>query len=149
MKDAYDVIIIGAGVVGNAIARELSRYHIRIAVLEKDMDVGMGTSSRNSGVLHSGIHYKPGTTRARLNVQGNDMMARLCKELNVKIQYIGKLTVAQDEATSVVYGMPKEAVARGAVDVQLPLQGIPRIIYAAPSREQYLRSLARSTGQRG
>ena len=92
-----DVIIIGAGVVGNAIARELSRYEINVSVLEKELDVTMGASSRNSGVLHSGIHYKPGTLRARLCVQGNAMMKDLCGDLKIKIEYIGKLTVAQDE----------------------------------------------------
>ena len=54
--------------------RELSRYRLNIGVLEKEQDVGMGTSSRNSGVVHSGIHYKPGTLRARLDVQGNSLM---------------------------------------------------------------------------
>jgi glycerol-3-phosphate dehydrogenase len=97
MSDQFDVLIIGAGIVGNAIARELSRYKLNIAVLEKEQDVGMGTSSRNSGVLHSGIHYQPGTLRARLNVLGNSLMSDLCRELKVKIDYIGKLTVAQDE----------------------------------------------------
>lgn len=97
MSDQFNVLIIGAGVVGNAIARELSRYRLNIAVLEREQDVGMGSSSRNSGVLHSGIHYKPGTLRARLNVQGNSLMGDLCRELKVKIDYIGKLTVAQDE----------------------------------------------------
>jgi glycerol-3-phosphate dehydrogenase len=97
MSDQFDALIIGAGVVGNAIARELSRYRLDIAVLEREQDVGMGTSSRNSGVLHSGIHYQPGTLRARLNVQGNSLMGDLCRELKVKIDYIGKLTVAQDE----------------------------------------------------
>lgn len=97
MKNQYDVAIIGAGVVGNAIARELSKTRARVAVIEKELDVSMGTSSRNSGVIHSGIHYKPGTLRARLNVQGNAMMADLCRDLKVKIDYIGKLTVAQDE----------------------------------------------------
>lgn len=97
MKEKFDVIIIGAGVVGNAIARELSRYRMDVAVLEKELEVGMGTSSRNSGVLHSGIHYKPGSLRAGLNVQGNTLMEDLCRDLHVKIQYIGKLTVAQDE----------------------------------------------------
>jgi glycerol-3-phosphate dehydrogenase len=96
-KNLYDVLIVGAGVVGNAIARELSRYRLNVGVLEKDLDVGMGTSSRNSGVVHSGIHYKPGTLRARLNVQGNELMGGLCRDLKVKIQHIGKLTVAQDQ----------------------------------------------------
>ncbi|MBT3257740.1 MAG: NAD(P)/FAD-dependent oxidoreductase [Deltaproteobacteria bacterium] len=97
MANVYDVLIIGAGVVGNAIARELSRYRLNVGVLEKELDVGMGTSSRNSGVLHSGIHYKPGTLRAKLNVQGNELMKGLCRDLKVKIQYLGKLTVAQDQ----------------------------------------------------
>jgi glycerol-3-phosphate dehydrogenase len=97
MMTKRDVIIVGAGVVGNAIARELSRYEINVAVLEKELDVSTGASSRNSGVLHSGIHYKPGTLRARLSVQGNAMMKDLCRDLKVKIEYIGKLTVAQDE----------------------------------------------------
>ena len=82
--------------MGNAIARELSRYRLNVGVLEKELDVGMGTSSRNSGVLHSGIHYKPGTLRAKLNVQGNELMKGLCRDLKVKIQYLGKLTVARD-----------------------------------------------------
>jgi glycerol-3-phosphate dehydrogenase len=93
----YDVLIIGAGVVGNSIARELSRYRLNIGVFEKEQDVGMGTSSRNSGVVHSGIHYKPGTLRAHLDVQGNSLMKNLCNELKVKIDYIGKLTVAFDQ----------------------------------------------------
>jgi glycerol-3-phosphate dehydrogenase len=97
MTDQFDVLIIGAGVVGNAIARELSRYRLNVGVLEKEQDVGMGTSSRNSGVLHSGIHYKPGTLRARLDVQGNSLMKELCRDLKVKIDYIGKLTVAFDD----------------------------------------------------
>ena len=96
-KSRYDVLIIGAGVVGSAIARELSRYRLDVAVLEKELDVSMGTSSRNSGVIHSGIHYKPGTLRARLNVQGNAMMQPLCRELKVKMRYTGKLTVAMGE----------------------------------------------------
>jgi len=97
VANLYDVLIIGAGVVGSSIARELSRYKLNICVLEKEQDVGMGTSSRNSGVIHSGIHYKPGTLRARLNVRGNSLMKDLCSELKVKIDYIGKLTVAFDE----------------------------------------------------
>ncbi|MFH1079772.1 MAG: NAD(P)/FAD-dependent oxidoreductase [Pseudomonadota bacterium] len=108
MSDQYDILIIGAGVVGNAIARELSRHRLNICVLEKEQDVGMGTSSRNSGVLHSGIHYKPGTLRARLNVQGNSLMKGLCQELKVKIDYIGKLTVAFDQTDVKTLGRLKE-----------------------------------------
>lgn len=94
----YHIIIIGGGVVGNAIARELSRFKIKAALLEKGVDVGLETSCRNSGVLHSGIHYKAGTVRARLSVRGNAMMDKLCAELKVPIKRIGKLTVATDES---------------------------------------------------
>ncbi|MDR3331226.1 MAG: NAD(P)/FAD-dependent oxidoreductase [Synergistaceae bacterium] len=93
----YDVVIIGAGVVGCAIARELSRYELKIGVLEKEPDVGFGTSCRNSGVVHSGINYKPGTRRAVLDVRGNSMMDKICSELKTPIKRIGKLTVALSE----------------------------------------------------
>lgn len=93
----YDVAVIGAGVIGSAISRELSRFKLRIGVFEKEVDVSFGTSSRNSGVLHSGINYQPGTNRAWLNVRGNAMMDKLCAELKVPIKRIGKLTVALSE----------------------------------------------------
>jgi glycerol-3-phosphate dehydrogenase len=116
----HDVIIIGAGVVGNAIARELSRYEIHVAVLEKELDVAMGASSRNSGVLHSGIHYKPGTLRARLCVQGNAMMKDLCDDLKVKIEYIGKLTVAQDEIdVETLHALKEQGVANGVPGLEI------------------------------
>lgn len=97
MNTAYDVIIVGGGVVGCAIARELSRYCARICLVERESDVSLGTSCRNSGVLHSGINYKPGTLRAKLAVRGNAMMDDLCRDLKVKINRIGKLTVALDK----------------------------------------------------
>ena len=89
-----DVVIIGAGVIGCAIAHELSHYNLRITVIEREADVCFGTSSRNSGVLHSGIHYTPGTARARLSVRGNHLMRPLCEALGVPFEPLGKLTVA-------------------------------------------------------
>lgn len=97
MEHTFDVIIIGGGVVGNAIARELSRFMIKTAVLEKEPDVGMETSCRNSGVIHSGINYKNGTLRAKLAVRGNSLMDKICSDLKVKIKRIGKLTTALSE----------------------------------------------------
>jgi glycerol-3-phosphate dehydrogenase len=120
MMDAFDIIIVGAGVVGNAIARELSRYKLDIAVLEKELDVGMGTSSRNSGVLHSGIHYRPGTLRARVNIQGNSLMGDLCRDLKVKMQYIGKLTVARDDVDiDTLHALKDQGEANGVPGLEI------------------------------
>ncbi len=98
INDQYDVAVIGAGVVGCAVARELAAYKLRTVVIEKELDVGLATSSRNSGVLHSGIHYAPGSLRAECCVKGNRMMEKICRELNVKCKYTGKLTVALNES---------------------------------------------------
>ena len=68
---SYDVIVIGAGVVGSAVARELSRYQLKTAVLEKELDVACGNSSRNTGMLHAGFTYKPGSLKAECAVEGN------------------------------------------------------------------------------
>ena len=97
LDQKHQVVIIGGGVVGCSIARELSQYDLSIAVVEKELDVGLGTSSRNSGVIHSGINYKPGTIRAKVNVRGNELMDKLCRDIKVKMKRIGKITVAKDE----------------------------------------------------
>ena len=69
----YDVIIIGAGVTGTAIARELSRYQCKVCVLEREEDVCCGTSKANSAIIHAGYDAEPGSWKARLNVRGNEM----------------------------------------------------------------------------
>ena len=71
MAQMYDVLVIGAGVVGCSAARELSKYQLKIAVAEKGPDVCMETSSRNSAVLHAGYNNKPGTLMAKFCVEGN------------------------------------------------------------------------------
>ena len=71
MRQTYDVIIIGGGVVGSAIARELSRFKLKIAVLEKELDVCTETSGRNSAVLHAGFNNRPGSLMAKFCVEGN------------------------------------------------------------------------------
>ena len=93
----YDVIIIGAGVVGASIARELAKYKIKVAVLEKDNDVGNETSNANSAIIHSGYDPECGSLKAKLNVLGNAMFDTLCKELDVKFKRIGSITLALDD----------------------------------------------------
>lgn len=96
-QNNYDILIIGAGAVGCAIARELSRYRLNIAVLEKECDVAGGTSGRNSAVVHAGFNNTPGSLMAKLCVEGNRGFERLCSELDIPYQKTGKLLVAFDE----------------------------------------------------
>ncbi len=89
----YDVAIIGAGVIGSAIARELSRYQANICVIEREEDVCNGTSKANSAIIHAGFDAKPGSLKAKLNVRGNEMMDALSKELDIPFKRNGSLVV--------------------------------------------------------
>ena len=93
MKKQYDVVIIGAGVVGSAIARELSRYKLSIAVLEKNLDVCNETSGRNSAVVHGGFANPIGSLKAKCCVEGNKIMGQLAEELNFPFKRCGKVLV--------------------------------------------------------
>ncbi|MFW6149488.1 MAG: NAD(P)/FAD-dependent oxidoreductase [Atribacterota bacterium] len=93
----FDVIIIGAGVVGCSIARELSRFKIKVAVLEKESDVGWGSSCRNSGVIHAGFNNKPGTLMAKYCVEGNQKFHSIAQELDIPLKKTGKLVVAKNK----------------------------------------------------
>ncbi|MBQ9033501.1 MAG: NAD(P)/FAD-dependent oxidoreductase, partial [Lachnospiraceae bacterium] len=113
MKKTYDVIIIGAGVVGSAMARELSRYKLDIAVLEKNLDVCFETSSRNTGVCHGGFAYDPGSLKARLCVEGNKMMRQLSEELGFSFKRCGKVLVGN---TDEEYEQLLRVMAQGEVN---------------------------------
>ena len=98
MKNQFDVLIVGGGAVGCAVARELSRSKLSIALLEKESDVACGTSGRNSAVVHAGFNNKPGTLMAQLCVEGNEGFEALCAELDVPYNKTGKVLVAFNEA---------------------------------------------------
>ncbi len=93
----YDVVIIGAGVSGSAVARELSRYNANICVLEKCEDVCDGTSKANSAIVHAGYDCEPGSLMAKLNVEGNRMMGQLAEDLDIPFDRCGSLVVCTDE----------------------------------------------------
>ena len=93
----YDVIIIGAGVTGSAIARELARYSLRTAVVEKDEDVCSGTSKANSAIVHAGFDAVPGTLKAKLNVEGNRMMEKLSEDLDFPFKRNGSMVLCFSE----------------------------------------------------
>ncbi len=93
----YDVAVIGAGVVGSLIARELGRYNIKAVLLEKCGDVAMGTTKANSAIAHAGFDAKPGSLKAKMNLEGIKMMEYVCGELSVPYKDIGSLVVAFNE----------------------------------------------------
>ena len=120
LHDPYDVIIIGAGGVGCAIARELSRYQLRIAVLEKECDVAAGTSGRNSAVVHAGFNNKFGSLMSQLCVAGNAGFADLCQELDVLYKKTGKLLVAfDDEDLDILDGLVEKGKLNGCTGLHI------------------------------
>lgn len=94
----WDVIVIGGGVIGCAIARELARYDLKICVLEKEEDVCAGTSKANSAIIHAGYDAEPGSLKAQMNVEGNSRMEELSKELDFEFKRNGSLVVCFSEA---------------------------------------------------
>jgi glycerol-3-phosphate dehydrogenase len=90
----YDILIIGAGVIGTGIARELSKYNLKVAVLEKDTDVANETTKANSAIVHGGYDAKEGSLMAKLNVLGNSLYEDLCNELSVPFKRNGSLVLA-------------------------------------------------------
>lgn len=90
----YDVAVIGAGVCGAMVARELSKIDAKVIVLEKCNDVSMGTTKANSAIVHAGFDAETGSLKATLNVQGASLMAYYCNKLNVPYKNTGSLVVA-------------------------------------------------------
>ncbi len=97
MANSYDVIVIGGGVVGCMIARNLSRYQLSILLIEKEADIGMGATSANSAIVHAGYDPLPGSLKAKLNVQANGMWDTLAGELNFPFERRGDYVVAVGE----------------------------------------------------
>ncbi|MGN0713982.1 MAG: NAD(P)/FAD-dependent oxidoreductase [Anaerovoracaceae bacterium] len=115
-----DVIIIGAGVTGCAIARELSRYKLDICVIEKESDICEGTSKANSGIVHGGFDAKPGSLKARLNVQGNAMMEELSKKLDFPFKRNGSMVVCQSaEEIPVLEELLQRGLTNGVKDMRI------------------------------
>lgn len=115
----YDVLIIGAGVIGASIARELAKYKLKIIVLDKENDVCEGTSCANSAIIHSGYDPKPGSLKAKLNVLGNSLYDKLCNELDVSFIRNGSITLANDqEELDMLYQLHERAKING-VDTKI------------------------------
>lgn len=97
MRNNYDVAVIGGGVIGCAVARELSRRKLRICLIEKGEDVCSGTSKANSGIVHAGFDAKPGSMKAKMNLLGSRMMPQLAKDLDIRFERNGSLVLCLSE----------------------------------------------------
>ena len=120
MNNTYDVVIIGGGVVGSSIARELSKYKLRTCVLEKELDVCLETSGRNSGVLHAGFNNKVGSLMAKFCVEGNQNFDEVAKELDIPFKRTGKLVVGfTEEDKEKLIKMKEQGEANGVVGLEI------------------------------
>lgn len=127
----FEIAIIGAGVVGLAIAARLSERHPHLVVLEKNEKYGMETSSRNSEVIHAGIYYNPGSLKARLCVEGRDELYTLCKACNIAHKPLTKLiTATTKEELSKLENIRQNANKNG---VQLELLDAPTVLKLEPN----------------
>ena len=115
----FDVVVIGAGIVGSFVARKLSSYQLSVAVLEKEPDVGNVTTMANSAIVHSGYDPVPGTLKAKLNVLGNKMMDQVCEELDVEMERVGSLTVALYDEQLPMLEKLAERSAQNGVEVKI------------------------------
>ena len=110
MSEAIDCVVVGAGVIGLAIAGRLARDGREVILLESTETFGTGISSRNSEVIHAGIYYNPGSLKARLCVDGKARLYEFCRSHGVAHQRIGKLIVATQDAEKIGRASCRERV---------------------------------------
>lgn len=116
----YDVTIIGGGVIGAAVARELSRYELNTCLLEREEDVCSGTSKANSAIIHAGYDAVPGSWKARMNVLGNAMMEQLAKDLDFEFERCGSLVLCfAEEDKPTLQELYEKGVRNGVPDLAI------------------------------
>ncbi|HEV8027021.1 MAG TPA: NAD(P)/FAD-dependent oxidoreductase [Stellaceae bacterium] len=119
MGEAVECVVIGAGVVGLAVARALALAGHEVMVLEKERWIGAETSSRNSEVIHAGLHYPKGSLKARFCVEGRDRLYAYCAARGVPHARVGKLTVAcKEEEIPILEGVWRKAEENGVDDLE-------------------------------
>ncbi|MHB8927540.1 MAG: FAD-dependent oxidoreductase [Bacillota bacterium] len=132
--DEADAVVIGAGVIGSAIARELSRYRLRVVFLERSSDVACGASKANNGMVHPGIDPEPGSLKAVLNVRGNALFGTVCRDLDVPFSREG------------FYGLtltPEDAAILPLLKARADVNGVPGV--EVLDREELRRRLPQAT----
>src|SRR5690625_2251046 len=116
----YDVAIIGGGIVGSAIARELMRYDVRAVLIDKYPEVGFGVTKANSGIVHAGHHSDEGTVKAQYEWAGNQKWDRLVAELGFGFRRIGEFTLAFDEESiDTLHELKKQGERRGVPGLEI------------------------------
>ncbi|MCL2775656.1 MAG: NAD(P)/FAD-dependent oxidoreductase [Oscillospiraceae bacterium] len=122
MADIFDVTVIGAGVVGALTARELTKYNLKVALLEKESDVAMGTSKGNSAIVHAGFDAENGSLKAELNVKGCKMMQSVANDLGVRYRKNGSLVCAfSDKETEHLEVLKKRGINNGLSETELEI----------------------------
>lgn len=125
----YDVLIIGCGVTGAATAFQLSRYRLKVGILERENDVAMGTTKANSAILHAGYDPKPGTLMAKLNVRGVALAKELCQKLDVPYRNCGSMVLAfSREERPHLEELYRRGVANGVPGLELLNGGAARAL---------------------
>ena len=114
-----DVAVIGAGVIGGMIARELTRYNVSVCILEKENDVAMGATRANSAIVHAGFDAVPGSLKARFNVKGSVMMPKVASELGVKYINNGSLVVAFEHERAEVEKILERGIKNGVKGLRI------------------------------
>ena len=143
----HDIVIIGGGVVGAAVAYELSHYDLHVALLEKEEELSFGVSKANSGIIHPGTQNPPGSLRGRLCVEGNRLIRQLSEPLGLDFQQVGELIVAFDEEeTSRLWQLKQEAQADGVPGLEVVSRGWLRDNEPNLNRDAVAALLAPSAG---
>lgn len=115
--DSVEVLVVGAGVVGLAIARALAQQGLETLVLERNSRPGQETTSRNSGVIHSGLYYPTGSLKARLCVRGRDLLYAFCAARGIAHQRCGKIIVAAESQAAALGALHERGIANGVTDL--------------------------------
>ena len=115
----YDIVVIGAGVVGGMVARTLAKYDLSLCILDKENDVAMGATKANSAIVHAGFDAKEGSLKARLNVRGSEMMEKVTKELGVKYKRNESLVVAFENERAEVEAIYERGVKNGVKGLRI------------------------------
>nr|MBE6545315.1 NAD(P)/FAD-dependent oxidoreductase [Oscillospiraceae bacterium] len=120
MINMFEIAVIGAGVVGGMVARELTKFTSDVCILERKSDVALGATRANSAIVHAGYDAYPGSLKARLNVRGSKMMAEVCRELGVKYKNNGSLVVGfNEEDEQTLKGLCERGITNGVDGVRV------------------------------